>query len=153
MIINHRESEQWNIIVMKYRNSSTYVQRQIDSMFKFFKKFVRAYVNDVVMFLNFLKKHLRHLIQIFKLFEKMNVIIKINKTFLRYSTIALLDQKINSLNMTIINEKLVAIQNLRFLISLKHLKMYFDKTRYFRQYVSYYVQKAKFLQNRKTRLL
>ena len=55
--------------------------------------------------------------------------------------------------MTIINEKLIAIQNLRFFISLKHLKTYFDKIEYFRQYVSYYAQKAKFLQNRKTRLL
>ena len=97
------------MIVIKYRNSSAYVQRQIDSMFKSFKKFARAYVNDVVIFFNSLKKHLRHLTQIFKLFEKMNVIIKVNKTFLKYSTIALLNQKVNNLNMMIINEKLVAI--------------------------------------------
>ena len=138
---------------MKYRNSSAYVQRQINSMFKFFKKFVRAYVNDVVIFFNSLKKHFRHLTQIFKLFKKMNVIIKISKTFLKYSTIALLDQKVNNLNITITNEKLVAIQSLRFFISLKHLKTYFDKIEYLRQYVSYYAQKAKLLQNRKTRLL
>ena len=55
--------------------------------------------------------------------------------------------------MTIINEKFVAIQKFRFLISLKHLKIYFDKIEYLRQYVLYYVQKVKFLQNRKTRLL
>ena len=55
--------------------------------------------------------------------------------------------------MIITNEKLVAIQNFRFLISLKYLKMYFDKTKYFRQYVSYYAQKAKLLQNRKIHLL
>ena len=137
-IISHWENEQWNIIVMKYRNSSAYVQRQIDLMFKFFKKFARAYVNDVVVFFNSLKEHLRHFIQIFQLFEKMNVIIKISKTFLKYSTIALFDQKVDNLNMTIINEKLVAIQGFWFFISLKHLKTYFGKTRYFRQYVSYY---------------
>ena len=39
----------------------------------------------------------------------MNVIIKINKTFLKYSTIALLDQRINNLNIIITNEKFVAI--------------------------------------------
>ena len=76
---------------MKYKNSSVYVQRQINSMFKSFKKFIRAYVNNIVMFLNSLKKHFRHFIQIFKLFEKMNIIIKISKMFLKYSTIALLD--------------------------------------------------------------
>ena len=114
-------------------------------MFKFFKKLARAYVNDVVIFFNFLKKHFRHFIQIFKLFEKMNIIIKINKTFLKYSTIALLDLKINNLNIIIINEKLVAIQSLRFLILLKYLKTYFDKIEYFRQYVSYNVQKTKLL--------
>ena len=55
--------------------------------------------------------------------------------------------------MMIINEKFVAIQSLRFFISLKHLKMYFDKTKYFRQYVTYYAQKTKLLQDRKTHLL
>ena len=122
-------------------------------MFKSFKKFARAYINDVVVFFNSLKKHLRHLIQIFKLFEKMNVIIKISKMFLKYSTIVLFDQKVNNLNMTITNEKLVVIQDLRFLISLKHLKTYFDKIKYFRQFVSYYAQKTKPLQNWKTHLL
>ena len=129
------------------------MQRQIDSMFKFFKKFARVYVNDIIIFFNSLKKHFRHLTQVFKLFEKMNVIIKINKTFLKYLTIALLDQKINNLNMTITNEKFVVIQDFRFFISLKHLKTYFDKIEYFRQYMLYYAQKTTFLQNRKTRLL
>ena len=100
-------------------------------MFKSFKKFACAYVNDVVVFFNSLKKHFRHLTQIFKLFEKINVIIKVNKTFLKYSTVALFNQKVNNLNIMIINEKLAAIQNLRFLISLKHLKTYFNKIEYF----------------------
>ena len=73
--------------------------------------------------------------------------------FFKYSTIALLDQKVNNLNMIIINEKFIVIQNLRFLISLKHLKTYFDKIEYFCQYVLYYAQKAKFLQDRKIHLL
>ena len=80
MMINHQENKQWNVIIIKYRNSSVYVQRQINLMLKSFKEFARAYVNDVVIFFNFLKKYLRHLIQIFQLFEEMNVIIKVSKT-------------------------------------------------------------------------
>ena len=38
-------------------------------------------------------------------------------------------------------------------MTLKHLKTYFGKINYFRQYISYYVQKTKALQNQKTRLL
>ena len=75
----------------KIQNLAIYVQQQIDLIFKFFKNFARAYVNDVVIFFNFLKKYLHHFIQTFTLFEKMNVIIKVNKTFLKYSTIALFD--------------------------------------------------------------
>ena len=78
-------------------------------MFKFFKKFARAYVNDVVIFFNFSKEHSYHFTQIFKLFEKINVIIKISKTFLKYLTIALFDQKINNLTIIITNEKFIAI--------------------------------------------
>ena len=52
-----------------------------------------------------------------------------------------------------IDDKLKTILNLTFLKTLKQLETYFDKTKYLRQYVTYYAQKTQALQERKTRLL
>ena len=137
---------------MKYRNSSIYVQRQIDFIFRKYRHFVRVYVDDIVMFFNSLKKHLRHLNQIFVLFKRMNIAFKFFKIFLNYFTISLLSQRVNNLNLIIVTNKLKIIFNLIFSQILKQLKTYLNKIEYLKQYVFYYVQKTLSLQQRKIRL-
>ena len=138
---------------MSYRNSSAYVQRQIDGILREFRSFARAYVDDIVVFSQSLKEHLRHLNQIFRLFGKMNIALKPLKTFLGYPTIALLSQKVDSLGLATADEKLEAISKLEFPRTLKHLETYLGKTGWLRHYIPYYAQKADALQKRKTRLL
>ena len=118
-IVSHRDSEQWNVVVMSYRNSSTYVQRQIDKLLRDYF-FAREYVNDIVMFFSSLKKHLRHLNEIFALFKRYNIVIKSFKTYLDYSIVQLFDQKIDNLNMTIVKNKIEIIVVLNFFHVLKH---------------------------------
>ena len=48
-VVSHREQKTFKVIVMSYKNFSVYVQRQIDRILKSFK-FVRVYVNDIVIF-------------------------------------------------------------------------------------------------------
>ena len=136
-IVNHRDSEQWNVVVMNYRNSSTYVQRQIDKLLRDYL-FAREYVNDIVVFFSSLEKHLRHLNEIFALFKRYNIVIKSFKTYLDYSTVQLLDQKIDSLDMTIVKNKIETIVVLSFSHILKHLEIYLEKIDYLRSYVTYY---------------
>ena len=50
IVVTHRNSEQWNVTIMKYRNSSVYVQRQIDIILRKYRHFVKFYVNDIVIF-------------------------------------------------------------------------------------------------------
>ena len=56
--MNHRDQENFNVAIMKYKNSSTYVQRQIDRLLREQKKYVRVYVNDIVIFFNIKKRNL-----------------------------------------------------------------------------------------------
>ena len=91
IVISHKKSEQWNVTIMSYRNSSTYVQRQINIILRKYRHFVKAYVDDIVIFFNSLKKHFRHLMQIFALFKKYNIVIKTSKIYLNYSFIVLLN--------------------------------------------------------------
>ena len=130
IVINHRESEQWNVVVIRYRNFSTYVQRRIDVMLRSHRAFARAYVNDVMIFFNFLKEHLRHLNKIFKLFQHMNVAVKTSKIYLEYSFITLLNQKMNNLEFITTKNKLATIRDLQFSRTLKYLETYLNKTNY-----------------------
>ena len=57
------------------------------------------------------------------------------------------------MRLTTIDDKLKAILSLVFFKTLKQLKTYLDKTKYLRQYVTYYAQKTQALQERKTKLL
>ena len=132
---------------------STYIQRQINTIFRVYRKFVKIYVNNIIVFSQTLKKHIKHFTKIFVFFDQMNIVLKSFKIFLRYSFVSLLKQKIDSLRLTIAKKKLKAILSLKFFLILKHLETYLKKTNYFRQYVLYYVQKFDNFQKRKTRLL
>ena len=153
IIVSHRDSEQWNVTLMSFRNNPAYVQRQIDRLLREYREFVRTYMNDIVIFNKTFDEHLSHLDIIFQLFKRMNIVIKSIKTYLNYSSIALLDQKMNSLGFITIEEKLKAIFKLQFSNSLKLLKFYLDLIGWMRNYVFYYAQLSNSLQARKTLML
>ena len=91
IVVSHRESEQWNVAVINFRNNSTYVQRQINRILRKYRAFARAFVNDIVVFNKILKKHFEYLKKIFALFQRMNITFKINKTYLSFFFVVLLD--------------------------------------------------------------
>ena len=111
---------------MKYRNSLAYVQRQNDDLLRKFQIFVRIYIDDIVIFSKILNEYIRYLDEMFRLFEKLNIALKVFKTYLSYSFISFLDQKIDILDLIIAKNKLVAITNLSFLKILKNLNIYLD---------------------------
>ena len=99
---------------MNFKNSSTYVQKQIDRFFRSYKDFVKVYVDDIVIHFDILKKHLSHFRQIFDMLVENNISIKSKKTFISYSIVHLLSQKVDSLKLTIVEKKLKTIFRLFF---------------------------------------
>jgi hypothetical protein len=151
-IISHKEQKQFNVCVMKYKNFLFYVQLQTNLMLKNLRNFVRAYMNDIIIFFKTLNDHLLHLRKIFQRLWHYNVVLNSKKVFLNYSFIMLLKQIIDVFDLIIAEEKLATIINLTFSISLKELKTYLNLNEYLRVYVSWYSQTSQFLQNRKTLL-
>ena len=49
-VMSHRDQKLFNVVVMKYKNSFVYVQRQIDRLLRVYRKFVKTYVDDIVIF-------------------------------------------------------------------------------------------------------
>jgi tRNA isopentenyl-2-thiomethyl-A-37 hydroxylase MiaE len=88
----------------------------------------KAYIDDVVVFSKTLNDHLEHFDKVFVLFQKMNITLKTIKTYLEYLTIALLDQKVDNLDLFTIENKLKTIAKMSFSKTLKDLKIYLNAT-------------------------
>ena len=137
---------------MKFKNSSTHVEQQMNNYVREYREFVKFYINDIVVFNKILKKHLQHLQKILNLFREMNITLKSSKTFLNYLSIVLFEQKIDNLKLIILKNKLKII-TIFFLKTFKDFETYFEMIEYLKNYISYYAQKAEFLQKRKTMFL
>ncbi len=71
-------------------------------------------MNDIVIFSKTLKDHLKHLHVVFQLFSKKRISILSKKSFIDYSSVILLDQKVDDFDLTISVEKLKTITSLNF---------------------------------------
>ena len=60
-IVTHRKQKQFNVEVMRFKNTSFYVQKEIDIILRSFKNFCRVYINDIVIFNKTFEEHVEHL--------------------------------------------------------------------------------------------
>ena len=112
--MNYRKQKSFNVTVINFKNSSTYVQKQIDKLLRLYRQYIKVYVNDIIIFFKTKKKHEVHLRTIFFVFKNNNIFIKFIKVFIEYFFVFLFDQKINPLNLIIAVEKFRVIAKLRF---------------------------------------
>lgn len=104
-IVTHRDKKTFNVAVMKYKNSLLYVQRQTNRVLRSCRNFVRAYIDDVVIFSKFLQEHLENLRSVFDFMLINNISINLKSAFLKYFSMSLLKQHVNSLDLFIEKEK------------------------------------------------
>ncbi len=149
----HREQEYFFVVLMSFKNSLAYTQRRIDIILRNIKHFCRTFIDDIIIFSNILEKHLDHLSKIFQF--SLNNDIKLNscKTFLNFSSIALLEQHVDDFELHAAKNKIAVILNWKFSATLKVLEIYLEFIEWLRDYVVWYAQKTKSLQQRKIMLL
>ncbi len=114
IVVSHRKQKQFEIAVMKFKNSSLYVQHQTDWLLWYHQRYAQVYINDIVIFSRTLKDNLKHLHAVFQLFSKKRVSISSKKSFINYSSMILLNQKVNNFDLIISVEKLKTITSLDF---------------------------------------
>ena len=78
-------------------------------------------MNDIIIFLKILHEHIEHLYQIFQIFTEKRISLIFNKSFIDYSFIQLLNQKIDNFELIIFEKKIVVITTFKFLKSLNNL--------------------------------
>ena len=105
-----------------------------------------------MIFSKLLEKYLKHLYNVFCELTITRIILQPTKSFLEYPSVHLYGEKIDAFGMATAEAKLAPIMQLRFSRSLKDLEAYLGLTGYHRQYIPYYAQVARPLQERKTLL-
>ena len=144
IVISHKKQEQFNVALMSFKNSSLYVQRQTNQMLRSYREFSKIYINDIIIFFKTFNEHVKHLRQIFRLFQQKRVNLTFIKSFLNYSFITLLNQRVNNLNLSISKKKIVIITFLQFSTSLRDLKYFFDLIDWLRHCINNYTQLTHF---------
>ena len=124
IVVTYRNQKFFNVTIMRYKNFSIYVQRQIDRLLRRFRRFARVYINDIVIFFKIVEKHVLHFRAIFDIFQQNNIFIKFIKAFLKYSFVQFLEQKINFFDLFINEKKLKIIVKLSFSRIFRQLKIY-----------------------------
>lgn len=114
---------------------------------------MKAYINNVIIYSKTFNKHVAHLHKIFTLFTNHNINIKPIKTFLSYTEIDLLGQRVNFIGFFIAKAKLEAIAKLKFPSTVSQLETFLGITEYLQKFISRYAVEAKPLQDLKISLL
>jgi hypothetical protein len=91
--------------------------------------------------------------KIFEILIENEISINFKKAFIDYSSIQLLEQKIDFLKLFTNEEKLKTIFRLKFSRSLRQLEIYLNLIEWMRRYISDYFSIFQSLQNQKTLLL
>lgn len=86
----------------------------------------------------------------FKIFLCYNISIQPTKSYLNYSDVALLGQRVNFFGLSTSKEKLKVVRFLKYPKTLAALEYYLGFTEYLRSYIHYYAQLTSLLQILKT---
>jgi hypothetical protein len=152
-MMTHREQKIFLILIMRNRNSIAYVQRQMNILLNDLRKFVKAYIDDIICKSKTFREHLKRLRILFRIFLRKKIIINSLKTFLDYQNVILLKQRVNVLELIIVEKKLKAIALFKFSKNLIALERYLDLADYLRDKIYFFVDVFKFLQELKITLL
>jgi hypothetical protein len=91
IVVFHREQEYFFVTFMSFRNSSTYAQRRINMILNDLKHCCKAFIDDIIVFFATFEPHIEHLSLIFQRLLDYDIRLNSCKTFLRFSSIVLLD--------------------------------------------------------------
>ena len=152
-VVNHYESEQFNVTVMGFKGFSAYVQCQIDGILRPHQEYAKVYVDDIIIYSKIFKDYVVHLMAVFTALWEWKTTLKSTKCFIAYSETSLLDNKINNFKTFTDKDCIQIISVLEFLKILWQLETYLSKTGYLCSSVLNYTQKADVLQKLKMTLL
>ena len=75
-------------------------------MLKIYNDYYRAFINDIIIFLDIFNDYIKHLKDIFSLFREKNININLKKSYIGYPTVELLGYYIDVLRIYSIEDRI-----------------------------------------------
>jgi hypothetical protein len=116
------------VTIIKYKDSLLYAQRMMNRILRPHKAYIKAYIDNIIIFFKTFEDHIEHLDKIFELFDKIGIILKNFKVFLDYPSIILLRQRVDGLEILYSKDRITTILQLIFPFIFKQLKTYLGLT-------------------------
>jgi hypothetical protein len=110
-VMSYREQKYFFVVFMSFKNSSVYAQRRINIILRDLKYCCRAFIDDITIFSSTFEKHFKHLSVIFQRLLDYDIKLNSCKTFLNFSSIVLLEQHVDELDLHAIKDKIAVILN------------------------------------------
>ncbi|RYC55019.1 hypothetical protein CHU98_g11190 [Xylaria longipes] len=142
----------FNCLVMGYKNSNAYVQRQMDTMLQPVKS-ADCYCDDICVASKEFQEHYRDLYEVLSILRARNISIGPSKTFVGFPDVVVLGRLVDSFGLSTTKERLDALAKLTFPTTLKDLETFLGLTGYMRSNVPRYAEIAEPLERRKTAML
>ena len=113
-VVTYRGQEPFQVPIMGYINSITYMQREIDNILQDVRDWAHAHVDDIICEAQLLDNLLVKLCTLFEIFVAYNISIQPTKLFLNYPDVGFLGQRVDSLGLMTAKDKLQAIKLLSY---------------------------------------
>lgn len=151
-VTTHEGQYTFNCLVMGYKNSNAYVQRQMDHILQPYPN-ADSYCDDIIAGSRTLDEHIQDLYDVFSVLRRKNIGIGARKTLAGFPNAVVLGRMVDGFGLSTTKERLKAIADLKFPESLKDLETFLGMTGYMRHNVPMYASISEPLEQRKTLLL
>ena len=91
IIVFYKRSKHFNVVIMRFKNFVSYVQRKMNEFLRLYRYFIKCYINNIMIFFHIAKEHFEHLKIIFALFARFKIIFELKKSYLNYLLIILFE--------------------------------------------------------------
>ncbi|GAW26152.1 hypothetical protein SAMD00023353_2201730 [Rosellinia necatrix] len=142
----------FNCLVMGYKNSNAYVQRQMDIILEPIPA-ADCYCDDICVASPEFQAHYQDLRQLLTLLRLRNISIGPSKSFVGFPNAVVLGRLVDSFGLSTTKQRLEAIAKLAFPTSLKDLETFLGMAGYLRNNIPRYAQLVEPLERRKTNML
>src|SRR5581483_8959772 len=125
----------------------------MDRLFHNYRHFVRAYIDDIIIFSRTAEEHLEYVGIVCDILDRARVHISGPKSFVAYPAVRLLGHVVNGEGVAKTDDRIAAFQKLKFPDTLNTLETYLGIARWLRKEIPWFDAKSRPLQARKTALL
>jgi hypothetical protein len=152
-VVSHRGLETFNVAPMGFKNSPAHMQRFMDRILWHLRRFIRCYIDDIIVASVNWRSHMGHLRALFEVLRRANLYLSASKCHIAYHSIELLGRKVDRYGLSTPEKKIEAIRKLAFPRTLASLEMFIGTCNYHRNHIPGYAAEVEPLERLKSVLL